>query len=366
MRIFFLLLITIHGLIHVLGFVKAFNLARVDQLTQNISKPLGLLWLLTTLLFLVTAIFYYLDKDCWWVIAIAAVIISQILIILSWRDAKFGTMANLIILIPLCIAIAENLPTSYKKIFKIEVERGLKRYTMQEILTKEDIKHLPFPVQKYLIYTESIGKEKVHNFKANFRGEIKPKPDSDYLNFHSVQYNFFDQPARVFFIKSKMYGLPFQGLHLYVGSTATMQIKIASLFQVVDAKGPQMNRGETVTMFNDMCFFAPSTLIDKSITWETMDSLTVKARFTNQGNTITAILFFNETGELINFSSNDRYESADGKVYKNYQWTTPVRNYKDFNRRKVPTYGEGIWHKPQGDYCYGKFNLIEIEYNLAK
>jgi hypothetical protein len=318
---------------------------------------------MTALLLITTAIFYSLGKDSWWIFGATAIIISQILIILSWSDAKFGTIANLIILFPVIIAYADYQPTSYKNIFKAEVEKGLKRFSTQALLTEEEIKHLPIPVQKYLIYTGSVGKEKIQNIRVISSGGIKLKPDSDFLNYNATQYNFFDQPARAFFIKSKMYGLPFDGLHLYIGRNATMRIKVASLIQVVDAKGPEMNKGETVTMFNDMCFLAPPSLIDKNIEWETVDSLTVKAKFTNQENTITAVLFFNEKGELVNFSSKDRYESADGKVYKSYEWTTPLKNYKDYNGRKLASYGEAIWHKPSGEYCYIKFNVINIEYN---
>jgi hypothetical protein len=33
------------------------------------------------------------------------------------------------------------------------------------------------------------------------------------------------------------------------------------------------------------------------------------------------------------------------------------------NGYNVPTYGETIWHYPDGAFCYGKFYLKEIEYN---
>jgi len=366
MRFILLVIIIIHGLIHILGFVKAFNLAQVNQLTQSISKPLGLIWLFVVTLFILTAVFYFLGKDWWWIIGSASIIISQIVIVFSWNDAKYGTIVNLILLVPLVIAYANYQPTSYKNVFKAEVEKGLKRFSTQALFAEEDIKHLPIPIQKYLIYTGSLGKEKPQNIKVICTGGIKPKPESDFLDFNSIQYDFFDKPTRAFYIESQMYGLPFDGIHLYVGSSATMQIKIASLFQIVDAKGPEMNKGETVTMFNDMCIFAPASIISENIEWETIDSLTVKARFSNQGNTITAILYFNEKGELINFSSNDRYESADGKVFKNYEWTTPIKNYKNFHGRKSASYGEAVWHKPDGEFCYGKFNIIDIEYNCRE
>ena len=55
-----------------------------------------------------------------------------------------------------------------------------------------------------------------------------------------------------------------------------------------DAKGPEMNQAETVTILNDMCFMAPGSLINKNITWETMDASQVKATFTSVPKEISA------------------------------------------------------------------------------
>ncbi|MDR8389826.1 hypothetical protein NC796_01670 [Aliifodinibius sp. S!AR15-10] len=248
-KILFLSVAVVHGLIHLLGFVKAFNLASVEQLTQEISKPAGMFWLLAALLFLTTGILYVLKNDSWWMVGAAAVIISQALIISSWRDAKYGTIANLILIVPIIIAFVGQLPTSYENRFKSEVKKGLSRYSTPELLTEDELVHLPPPVQKYIRYCGAIGKEKLHNFRAEFQGKFKTSPDSDFQDIRAVQYNFFDEPTRAFYIESSMYGLPISGLHKYVGPNATMQIKVASLLQVVDAKGPEMNRSERLLQF---------------------------------------------------------------------------------------------------------------------
>jgi hypothetical protein len=103
MRFILLVIIIIHGLIHILGFIKAFELAEVNQLTHSISKPVGVFWLITTLLFIFTAVIYFFCKEWWWIACLVAVIISQILIILSWSDAKFGTIANVILLLVIIV-----------------------------------------------------------------------------------------------------------------------------------------------------------------------------------------------------------------------------------------------------------------------
>jgi hypothetical protein len=190
-----------------------------------------------------------------------------------------------------------------KKVYKSEVIAALNRTSsmVPDIIKESDLQHLPSIIKKYLYYTGIVGKEGVLNVKIKFEGRIRSKPEDSWMTFTSEQYNFFDKPTRIFYIKAYKMGIPAKGIHLYKDEKAIMVIKLAGLFKVVDAKGLEMNQGETVTVFNDMCCMAPATLIDKNIQWEIIDSLTVKARYTNGNITITATLFFNEDGRLINF-----------------------------------------------------------------
>ena len=52
-------------------------------------------------------------------------------------------------------------------------------------------------------------------------------------------------------------------------------------------------------------------------------------------------------------------------IKQSYPWSTPVRNYRESGGRRVPGYGELVWHTPEGEFTYGKFHLVEIEYNLG-
>jgi hypothetical protein len=78
------------------------------------------------------------------------------------------------------------------------------------------------------------------------------------------------------------------------------------------------------------------------------------------------MLEFNEIGELINFISEDRYYCEDGKTYLSYPWSTPVGNYIEINGRKLPSYGEAIWHMPEVEFCYAQFDLKKVDYNCDK
>ncbi len=253
-----------------------------------------------------------------------------------------------------------------KRAYHAEVRNGFKQDETAgyAVITENDIKDVPAPVQKYLRYTGVIDKEKVKNFRVAGTGEFKTGPDKGWLKANFEQYSFIHQPRRIYFMKLSMFGLPVVGLHVYKDGKATMEIKAAGLLTVGEAKGEIMNKAETVTVFNDMCILAPASLVDKRITWETINPFQVKATFENNGIKISADLFFNEKGELINFVSQDRYMTTSGESFINAPWSTPVRDYQDFNGIKIASYGEAIWSLPEGDYCYGKINITEVKYNL--
>ncbi len=255
-----------------------------------------------------------------------------------------------------------------KKTYKKAVLQALERTRTikNEILTEKDIRHLPAIVQKYLRYSGSVGKEKVLNFRAEFTGGIRSNSTEDFMPLTSVQYNFTDQPTRLFYIAAKKKGIPAKGIHLYRDRKAIMLIKVFGLFTVVNATGKEMDQGETVTIFNDMCFMAPASLIDSNIEWRETDDLTVDAKFSNGNIIITATLYFNEEGELINFLSNDRFETSNGKTYLNYPWITPVTGYTNINGYRIPSGAKLIYKHPDEDLCYGEFNLKTIEYNCRE
>jgi hypothetical protein len=114
-----------------------------------------------------------------------------------------------------------------------------------------------------------------------------------------------------------------------------------------------------------MCVLAPSSLLDANVSWETLGPLKVRATFRNAGQTVSGTLLFNELGQLVNFYSDDRYMSSDGKRYERYRWSTPLRDYRDFGGTNLASHGDAAWALPTGEYVYGRFDLESVQYNLA-
>lgn len=360
MKIALVFIMFIHGIIHVMGFVKAFHFAAIEQLKQPISKLSGMFWLIGGVLFLVTAILYWIGNKYWWLIGLPAVLISQILVIYFWSDAKFGTLANGIVLLA-CLAgfFAYNFYSKYESDTRVGLQQ--EDYFGPSVLTEQDMEHLPEPVKKYLRYTGSVGKPKVNHFKVEFEGKIRKDENSEWMTFTSEQHNFMHTPTRLFFMKAVMKQLPVAGYHCYFNGKALMDIRLFSLIKVQYMDGAEMNTAETVTFFNDMCCMAPPTLIDQRIKWEDKGNNLVKAIFTNNGISITADLYFNDEGQLINFKSDDRYNADAGK---RLPWATPLKNYKSINGYTLAGSAETIYSYADKEFCYGTFETKSVSYNV--
>jgi hypothetical protein len=356
--------LAVHGLIHVMGFAKAFGYAALPKLTQPISREMGLVWLAAALLMALTAIMMVAWPRTWWIAGAVALALSQAVIVSAWRDAWAGSLANVVLLIAVAHGWLTEGPGSFRAQFERDATAGLSHARETHLVTDTDLADLPDPVRRYLRAAGVVGQPRVWSYRLRFSGRIRSAPDARWMPFEAEQQSFADPPARLFLMRARMFGLPVEAFHRLIDGRATMQVKMAGAVPIVDARGDVMDRSEAVTLFNDMCLLAPGTLLDRRITWEPVDAQTVRARFTNGGHTVSATVLFEADGLLANFISDDRSRSSpDGKVFTRLRFSTPVRGYRDFGATRLAAHGEARWRLPAGEFTYGEFDLEEIAYN---
>lgn len=231
-------------------------------------------------------------------------------------------------------------------------------------LTAADLTHLPPPVRRYVLRSGAVGRPRVQRFRIEFDALMWRRPGGAPMRATSLQYNFVDGPIRLFHMRARMLGLPVQALHLYQGDEATFQVRVASLVGVVDERGEVVSRAETVTVLNDMCCFAPGTLVDPRLAWTPLDDRSARVAFTSGRRRIEAVLHFNGQDELADFTSDDREALRDGKLQR-FPWSTPVEAYGDVDGLRLPVRAATVYRYPEGDFTYGRFTLRSIAYDAA-
>ena len=88
---------------------------------------------------------------------------------------------------------------------------------------------LPLPVQRYLRVCGWVGKQLPRSVQVAFDATMFSQPGAAGMHGPAVQLDRFDLPRRLFFMRTRMAGLPVAVLHDYRGDTASMQVRLASL-----------------------------------------------------------------------------------------------------------------------------------------
>jgi len=317
-----------HGLLHLLGVAKGFGWAEIPQLKNPIGPGNGVVWLLAAVL----------------VLGSAALIATQGPRVVvgrrrtrrrglagrdrtSWSDAKYGTAVNLILILAALYGYASLGPSSFHEQFHDQARAAMTdaRAVPRSLVTEQDLADLPEPLAAYLRRSGAVGKPRVMSLSVQFHGRIRSGPGQEWMPFTGEQLNTYGpRPQRVFIMDATRSGLPVTVLHSYKDTTATMRAKVLSLFTVVNATGPEMDRGETVTVFNDLVVLAPGAITEAPVRWTAVDAHHVRGRYTNGDQTVSAVLTFDADHDLVDFVSEDRLRaSADGKTFNLQTWSTP-------------------------------------------
>ena len=361
------LVVVVHGLIHLLGAAKGLGWAEVTQLVEPISTRLGAVWLTAAVVTVAAGVLLLVRVRWWWIVGAAAVVISQVVIVMSWADAKVGAIANVLLLVAVVYGWASQGPRSARAEYRRRASGALETLHPVGVVTEADLEPLPAPLAAYVRRSGAVGQQFVQAFRARFHGRIRGGPSKPWMTFTGEQVNSYGpQPSRLFFMDAELLGLPVEVLHAFEAGAATMRVRACSLFTMVDAKGPEMDRAETVTIFNDLCILAPTALVNAPATWHVLDDNHVRGTYTYGENTVTAELSFNDDHELVDFVSDDRTAvSSDGKTFTPQRWSTPISGYRNLGPWRLGTIGEGHWRAPDGEFAYLEFKLDEITYNTA-
>jgi hypothetical protein len=363
------LVAVVHGLVHLVGVAKGFGWADVSALDEPIGSAMAVAWLVAAVVTVAAGAMLLAHRRRWWVACAAAAVVSQAVIVTSWSDARAGSAANLLLGLAAAYGFRADGPTSlrarYRRLADETVSAAVSAAgTAGATVTDADLEHLPEPVARYVRAVGAVGRPRVIGFRATISGRIRGGADQPWMTWTGEQVNTFgSRPSRVFYMDATMKGLPTDVLHAYVGPVATMQVRVASLINMVDAHGPEMDQAETVTLLNDLCVLAPAALVDAPIAWTPVDDHRAVARFTNAGHTVGAVLTFDDD-ELVDFVSDDRLAaSANGRTFTPQRWSTPITDYRCFGGRSVGARGYARWHPAGGpSFDYLEFRVHDIVY----
>lgn len=242
------------------------------------------------------------------------------------------------------------LKHSFNNLVNDEIE-GLEK-DKQNFFTEEAVQHLPESIQKYLKICRYIGKP-IMKYTEVFCeqtvfGMGKDRPNLT-IDYH--YYNFTKGPKRYAYIKSQMFGIPFEGLDGYENGLGSMKGVLGKAFTLFDSRGDEMNQAALVTLLGE-AMITPSLFLDEKLVFEVISENEVKVTIQDGDIKGEGIYHFNEDDFIRSFTTSDRYMDDGTNNPIQTPWTVEANNYIQQGEYMIPIHIKAIWHCPEGDYVY--------------
>lgn len=234
----------------------------------------------------------------------------------------------------------------------------------KRLVTAEMLESLPEPVQRHLNYTGLVGQPRPATVYLKQTGRFRLGADRPWMPMAAQEWYTVSPPSLLWKARFKMAGLPLVSARdRYEGGRGHMFGKVAGLFTVFDARGPELDQATMIRYFNEIMWF-PGAFLGQHVTWQSVDDRSADATFSDGGQSVTGRWFFDEQGRITNFTAR-RYREIDGD-YSLDDWSTPITGYGTLAGLNLPTQGQAVWHLPEGDLVYAELAITEVEYNTAR
>jgi hypothetical protein len=230
------------------------------------------------------------------------------------------------------------------------------------LVTEEMLQKLPDPVKRYLLYTGVVGKPIVQRVRLEQVGRIRKDAQQPWMNFKAKQYYSVIPPCFVWIAYMKVFGLPLVRVRdFYMEGRGNILVKAFSLFTVGDSGGKEMDQGAMMRYLNEMMWF-PSAFLGKNVSFESIDANSARVTLTDMGQSVTATMYFDDKGKLTNFIA-PRYRDMGDDKFDLENWSTPIREYGEFEGLKLPIKGAGVWNLNEGDLEYIDLTITDLKYD---
>jgi len=327
----------IHGLIHLLGFVAYWPLAKIPELPYKTTllgsrldlgavamRAYSLLWLFAALGFVIAAIGLGLGWPFWPPLMLVTVLLSMVLCILDWGAAFRGALIDVVLLLVLgvvfglrvqpvpfaaynapvtpvkTVPIPAGLPKPVERFYHLTYGDQVPVYHSAVVTGRGTVRFMGIIFPARMRFTHAVGQGYRHYFEATFYG----------FPVFKVNEHFLDGRARLV--------LPFG---------------VVENDPKVDSAGNQGLWAETM-------MFPASYLTAPRLRWEAVDDTTARLRVPfGDGEQVFTVTFDAQTGSMTRVETM-RYRDERAGVIR---WWGEMIQGESQNGQTAPTYLEVTW-----------------------
>jgi hypothetical protein len=293
-------------------------------------------------------------------VASAAILLSQALIIHAWKDAWAGTIPNVILLM---IVVVSAGTVHFSRMAREEGVGLFEAARQQPVLTatEERLATLPPVVRTWLIESGALARGPIRTVRLKQRGTMRTEPAGPWMPVHADQVFTLNPPGFVWSARIEAFPLiDLVGRDMYAGGKGNMLIKVLSLIPIADSWGEEIDQGTMVRWLAEIAWF-PTAALSPLIRWEEAGLRAARATMSYNGTTASGVFSFNEKGELTGFEAL-RYGEFDGK-YRLEPWSIAMSGNKARDGVVIPCSSTVTWRLSEGDFTWFTLEITDVQYN---
>ena len=351
-----ILLLLLHAAIHVMGFVKALDPSALPDLELGVSQAWGVVWLIAALLMGATAITSILEFRLWWALALVAALLSQVAIVAHFGDAKFGTIANVIV-------VAGALLAFGKWRFERSTDALVHRLDAAPPSAPSGSHpcELPLPVRRYLERVLPPGAPAIQRVVLEQEGTFNTsESEPAWKPFRATHVATTASPGFVWAADVRFApGLSGFVHDSYVAHTGMLAPSLAGLLPLGTASdtGGDLARGELLRFLAEAAWY-PTLLRDHpSLWWTAIDSTSAEAHLREGGVTVSLVFTFTDDGLIESVRAQSRPRLVEGKVVPT-PWVGYWSDYEERGGVLIPLRGEVAWMLDGAPHTYWRGRVV--------
>ena len=231
------------------------------------------------------------------------------------------------------------------------------------VFTPDDFAGMPPVVQRFLADSGYLGLPRMSYVRIHLSDvAFTQERGGRTLAMDYEQFNFAGQPARLAFMNSGLYGVPFQGYDSYRDGRGEMKGVIGKAVTLFDQTGSDMDRAGLVTVLAE-AMFCPATLLQGYITLTPVDDHHVRGDIAWQGVTASGVFAFSDADELVSFTTDDRAAVAADGTIERVTWLERFADYQPMaGGVRFPSRMQAVWDYPEGPLVYFAGTVTEVSH----
>lgn len=368
-------LLAAHGVAHLVGFLVPWKLiaapdmpfkttllaGRVDVGEAGI-RVVGVLWLLTAVVMVATALGLAVQARWAGSIVLPVLAVSLVLCLVELPHARIGLVLNGV-LVPLLLLHPALSPAVMRWEHTGDSARArldASAHVTAETFTSASVDSLPPPVARYFLHVLTDGQPIVTSASFTQQGQFRMGESEDsWRPMRATQHFGVREPGFVWDARIDAYPLlPVFVRDSYVQGEAGMRASVLGFVTVMNApSSPDLNSGALQRYLGETVWFPTALLPASGVEWTAIDDRSALATLKDHGTTVSLAFHFNDQGEVDSVSTPSRLREVKGQ-YIPTPWVVTCRDYAVHNGMRIPTYCEAAWILKTGRFTYWKGRLI--------